>query len=82
MQAMKPLLLDSYNSRFPDDIVTKINNIICDDHMKQVYIHLENNFIKNIIDIFLNNKKISKFLYYLGYQTYYFNYIYTVNFGI
>lgn len=79
---MKPLLLDSCNSRFPDDIVVKINNIICDDHMKQVYIYLEKNFITNIIKTFLNDKKLSKFLYYLGYQTYYFNYISTVNFGI
>ena len=82
MQAMKPLLLDPCNSRFPDDIVLKINNIICDDHMKEVYIYLEKNFIKNIIKTFLNDKKLSKFLYYLGYQTYYFNYISTDNFGV
>ena len=82
MRTTKPLLLDPCNSRFPEDIVLKINNIICNDHMKEVYIYLEKNFIKNIIDIFLNDKKLSKFLYYLGYQTYYFNYIYTVNFGV
>lgn len=82
MQTTKPLLLDHCNSRFPEDIVLKINNIICDDHMKEVYIYLEKNFIKNIIKTFLNDKKLSKFLYYLGYQTYYFNYISTVNFGI
>ena len=82
MQTTKPLLLDHCNSRFPEDIVLKINNIICDNHMKEVYIYLEKNFIKNIIKTFLNDKKLSKFLYYLGYQTYYFNYISTVNFGI
>jgi hypothetical protein len=82
MQTTMPLLLDPLNSKFPDDIVLKINNIICDDYIKKLYLHLENNFIKNIIKTFLNDKKLSKFLYYLGYQTYYFNYIYTVNFGI
>ena len=82
MQTTKPLLLDPHNSKFPEDIVVKINNIICDDHMRFVYIYLEKNFIKNIINIFLNDKKLSKFLYYLGYQTYYFNYIHAVNFGI
>lgn len=82
MQTTKPLLLDHCNSRFPEDIVLKINNIICDDHMKEVYIYLEKNFIKNIIKAFLNDKKLSMFLYYLGYQTYYFNYIYTDNFGV
>jgi hypothetical protein len=69
----KPLLLDLKNNRFPEDIVIKINNIICDEYMKKIYERLENNFIKNIIKIFLNDKKLSKFLYYYGYQTYYFN---------
>ena len=82
MQTIKPILLDPFNSRFPDDIVLKINNIICDDHMKEVYIHFEKNFIRNITRTFLNDKKLSKFLYYLGYQTYYFNSIYSVNFDI
>ena len=82
MQTTKPLLLDPHNCRFPDDIILKINNIICDDHMKDIYIYLENNFIKNIIKAFLNDKKLSKFLYYLGYQTYYFNYNYVDNFGV
>ena len=82
MQTTKPLLLDHCNSRFPEDIVLKINNIICNDHMKEVYIYLEKNFIKNIIKAFLNDKKLSMFLYYLGYQTYYFNYIYADNFGV
>ena len=78
----KPLLLDPYNSKFPEDIVIKINNIICDKYIQKIYAQLEKNFIKNIIDIFLNDKKLSKFLYYLGYQTYYFNYILVDNFGV
>jgi hypothetical protein len=78
----KPLLLDPINSRFPEDILIKINNIICDEYIKKIYIQLEKNFIKNIINIFLNDKKLSKFLYYFGYQTYYFNYILAENFGI
>jgi hypothetical protein len=78
----KPLLLDPINSRFPEDILIKINNIICDEYIKKIYIQLENNFIKNIINIFLNDKKLSKFLYYFGYQTYYFNYILADNFGV
>ena len=78
----KPLLLDPINNRFPDDIVIKINNIICDDYIKDVYKALEINFIKNTIKIFLNDKKLSKFLYYLGYQTYYFHNILTHNYGI
>jgi hypothetical protein len=78
----KPLLLDPINNRFPEDIVIKINNIICDDYIKDIYKALEINFIKNAIKIFLNDKKLSKFLYYLGYQTYYFNNMLTHNYGI
>ena len=78
----KPLLLDLKNNRFPEDIVIKINNIICDDYIKDIYKALEINFIKNAIKIFLNDKKLSKFLYYLGYQTYYFNNMLTHNYGI
>jgi hypothetical protein len=78
----KPLLLDPNNSKFPEDILIKINNIICDEYIQKIYIQLEKNFIKNIINIFLNDKKLSKFLYYFGYQTYYFNYIPTDNFGV
>jgi len=78
----KPLLLDPINSKFPDDILIKINNIICDEYIQKIYIQLEKNFIKNIINIFLNDKKLSKFLYYFGYQTYYFNYISVDNFGV
>ena len=48
----KPLLLDPINNRFPDDIVIKINNIICDDYIKDIYKALEINFIKNTIKIF------------------------------
>ena len=71
----KPLLLED-NNRFPDDITIKINNIICDEYIRGKSIILEHNFIKNIIGFFLNDKKLSKFIYYLGYQTYYFNYIF------
>lgn len=78
----KPLLLDPINSKFSDDILIKINNIICDEYIQKIYIQLEKNFIKNIINIFLNDKKLSKFLYYFGYQTYYFNYISVDNFGV
>ena len=81
----KPSLLEPTNSRFPEDIVIKINNIICDEYIKKIYQSLEINFIKNIINIFLNDKNLSKFLYYMGYQTYYFNYynyILSHNFGI
>jgi hypothetical protein len=35
-----------------------------------------------MIKIFLNDKQLSQFLYYYGYQTYYFNYSSTPNFGI
>ena len=75
MLKTKPFLLEPLNSRFPDDIVVKINNIICDDYIKQIYVCLENNFIKNIISIFCNDKKLSKFLYYFGYQKYRYIYI-------
>lgn len=78
----KPLLLDPINSKFSDDILIKINNIICDEYIQKIYIQLEKNFIKNIINMFLNDKKLSKFLYYFGYQTYYFNYISIDNFGV
>lgn len=78
----KPLLLEPTNNRFPEDIIIKINNIICDEYIKKIYQCLEINFIKNTINIFLNDKKLSKFLYYMGYQTYYFNYILSPNFGI
>lgn len=71
----KPLLLED-NNIFPDDITIKINNIICDEYIREKSIILEHNFIKNIIGLFLNDKKLSKFIYYLGYQTYYFNYIF------
>jgi hypothetical protein len=77
----KPLLLED-NNRFPDDIIFKINNIICDEYIKEKYINLEHNFIKNIIGMFLNDKKLSKFIYYLGYQTYYFNYIYPDDYNL
>jgi hypothetical protein len=69
----KPLLLDPINNRLPEDIVNKINNLICDEYIKRIYEALEKNLIKNTIKIFLNDKKLSKFLYYYGYQTYYFN---------
>lgn len=78
----RPLLLDPVNSRFPDDIVTKINNIICYERIKQIYMQLETNFIKNTMCMFLNDKKLSKFIYYFGYQTYYFSYIFSPNLGI
>jgi hypothetical protein len=78
----KPLLLDVENNRFPEDIVIKINNIICDDYIKRIYEALEKNLIKNIIKIFLNDKNLARFLYYYGYQTYYFNNIMTENLGI
>lgn len=70
----KPMLLDQKYCCFPEDIVIKINNIICDEYIKQIYVALEHNFIKNSIGIFLDDKKLSKFLYYFGYQQY--NYIY------
>jgi len=69
----KPLLLNPINNRLPEDIVIKINNLICDEYIKRIYESLEKNLIKNTIKIFLNDKKLSKFLYYYGYQTYYFN---------
>jgi hypothetical protein len=69
----KPLLLDPINNKLPEDIVIKINNLICDEYIKKIYEALEKNLIKNILKIFLNDKKLSKFLYYYGYQTYYFN---------
>lgn len=78
----KPLLLDANGSRFPEDIVIKINTILCDEYIQKIYERLESNFIRNVIKIFLNDKEFSKFLYYLGYQTYYFNYISTPNLGI
>jgi hypothetical protein len=78
----RPLLLDKVNSRFPEDIVIKINNIICDERIKQIYARLESNFIRNTMCMFLNDKKLSKFLYYYGYQTYYFHYILSPNLGI
>ena len=49
----KPLLLDPKNSIFPEDIVIKINNYVCEDYLKITYQNLETNFIKNIINIFL-----------------------------
>jgi hypothetical protein len=70
----KPHLLDPKCCCFPEDIVIKINNIICDEYIKVIYSALENNFIKNSIAIFMDDKKLSKFLYYFGYQQY--NYIY------
>jgi hypothetical protein len=78
----RPLLLDPVNSIFPEDIVIKINNIICDERIKQIYARLESNFIRNTMCMFLNDKKLSKFLYYYGYQTYYFHYILSPNLGI
>ena len=78
----KPLLLDADNNWFPEDIVIKINNIICDEYIKKIYEALEKNLIKNVIKIFLNDKNLSRFLYYYGYQTYYFNNIMTENLGI
>ena len=60
----KPMLLDPKYCCFPEDIVIKINNIICDEYIKQIYVALEHNFIKNSIGIFLNDKTLSKFLYY------------------
>lgn len=78
----KPLLLDTVGCRFPEDIVIKINTILCDEYIQKIYERLETNFIRNVIKIFLNDRELSKFLYYLGYQTYYFNYIAVPNFGI
>ena len=78
----RPLLLDPINNRLPEDIVIKINNIICDERIKQIYARLESNFIRNTMCMFLNDKKLSKFLYYYGYQTYYFHYILSPNLGI
>ena len=45
----KPLLLDAYNCNFPEDIIIKINNILCDEYIKQIFDCLQNNFIKNIM---------------------------------
>jgi hypothetical protein len=78
----KPLLLEHTNNKFPEDIVIKINNIICDEYITIIYQYLETNYIKNIIDMFLNNKKLSKFIYYFGYQTYYFNHMSIPNLGV
>jgi len=78
----KPLLLDAVDSRFPEDIVIKINNIICDEYIRKIYERLETNLIRNVIKIFLNDKQLSNFLYYLGYQTYYCNYTSMTNYGI
>jgi hypothetical protein len=70
----KPLLLDPKYNIFPEDIVIKINNYVCEEYLKIIYQSLETNFIKNIINIFLNNKNLSKFIYYFGYhQTNSFN---------
>ena len=33
----KPLLLEPINNKFPEDIVIKINNIICDEYIKKIY---------------------------------------------
>ena len=71
----KPLLLDAYNCNFPEDIIIKINNILCDEYIKQIFDCLQNNFIKNIIYIFLNDKKLSKFVYYFAFQKYRYIYI-------
>ena len=69
----KPLLLDPKYCIFPEDIVIKINNYVCEEYLKIIYQSLEINFIKNIINIFLNNKNLSKFIYHFGYhQTYSF----------
>jgi len=78
----KPLLLDPCDCWFPEDIVIKINNIICDEYIRKIYKRLEGNFIRNVIKIFLNDKQLSNFLYYLGYQTYYCNYTSMTNYGI
>ena len=78
----KPLLLDANDCRFPEDIVIKINNIICDEYIQKIYERLKTNLIRNIIKIFLNDKQLSQFLYYLGYQTYYCNYTSMTNYGI
>jgi len=78
----KPHLLDAKDCWFPEDIVIKINNIICDEYIQKIYERLEANLIRNIIKIFLNDKQLADFLYYYGYQTYYFNYSSTLNFGI
>ena len=75
----KPLLLDPKYSIFPEDIVIKINNYVCEEYLKIIYQSLETNFIKNIINIFLNNKNLSKFIYHFGYyQTYSFKYNNTI----
>ena len=78
----KPLLLDAKDCWFPEDIVIKINNIICDEYIQRIYERLETNLVRNMIKIFLNDKQLTNFLYYYGYQTYYFNYSSTPNFGI
>ena len=71
----KPLLLEAYNCNFPEDIIIKINNILCEEYIKQIFDCLQNNFIKNIIYIFLNDKKLSKFVYYFAFQKYRYIYI-------
>ena len=71
----KPLLLDAINCNFPEDIIIKINNILCEEYIKQIFDCLQNNFIKNIIYIFLNDKKLSKFVYYFAFQKYRYIYI-------
>jgi len=71
----KPLLLETHSCNFPEDIIIKINNILCEEYIKLIYDSLQNNFIKNIIYIFLNNKKLSKFVYYFAFQKYRYIYI-------
>ncbi len=71
----KPLLLELHSCNFPEDIIIKINNIICEEYIKLIYESLQNNFIKNIIYIFLNDKKLSKFVYYFAFQKYRYIYI-------
>jgi len=71
----KPLLLESHSCNFPEDIIIKINNILCEQYIKQIFDILQNNFIKNIIYIFLNDKKLSKYVYYFAFQKYRYIYI-------
>jgi hypothetical protein len=71
----KPLLLESHSCNFPEDIIIKINNILCEEYIKLIFDSLQNNFIKNIIYIFLNDKKLSKFVYYFAFQKYRYIYI-------
>ena len=71
----KPLLLEPHSCNFPEDIIIKINNILCEEYIKQIFDCLQNNFIKNIIYIFLNDKKLSKFVYYFAFQKYRYIYI-------